>query len=123
MSRTAVAAVVIAIVAAFTAITVSLVHARRPLDRRMSKSFDLVVPKHFGTSAKVRSGGCRRERLYFYQCSAEVHPRRHRVSTVYWRVLLHDDGCWTALLRQPVPSPAVLGTAAPRVATFVGCGA
>jgi hypothetical protein len=123
MSRTAVAAVVIAIVAAFTAITVSLVHARRPIDGRMSKSFDVAVPKHFGTTATVRSGGCHRRRPYYYECSAAVHPRHRRVSAVYWRVLRENNGCWTAFLRQPVPAPAALGAAAPRVANFRGCGA
>jgi hypothetical protein len=115
--------VVIATVAVFTAITVSLVHARRPLDRHVSQSFDLVIPKHFGATASVRSGGCFKERLYFYQCSAAVHPRHHPVSTVHWRLLLHDDGCWTALLEEPLPPAAALGAATPRVNTFVGCGA
>jgi hypothetical protein len=113
----------IATIAVFAAITVSLVHARRPLDRHVSKSFDVDVPKHFGATATVRSGGCRLERLYFYQCSATVHPRHHRVSSVRWRLLLQDNGCWTALLEQPVPPPEALGAAAPRVANFVGCGA
>jgi hypothetical protein len=118
-----VAAVVVATIAVFTAITVSLVDARRPLDGRVSRSFDMTVPKHFGASAAARSGGCRRERLYFYHCSAAVHPRHRPVSTVHWQLLLRDDGCWTALPEQPFPRLAALGAAAPRVATVTGCGA
>ena len=123
MTRWAVAAVVVATVAVFTAITVSLVDARRPLDGRVSRSFDVAVPKHFGASAGARSRGCRKERPYFYRCSATVHPPHRAVSTVHWRVLLRDDGCWMTLLAQPVPPVAALGRAvAVKVATFNGCG-
>jgi hypothetical protein len=118
-----VAAVAIATVAAFAAITVSLVQARRPLDRNVARSFAAVIPKHFGATAHARSNGCPKERLYFYRCSASVRPHKGRTSTVYWRLLLHDDGCWTALLALPVPPAAALGRAAPLVTTFVGCGA
>jgi hypothetical protein len=115
--------VAILTVAAFAAIAVSLVHARRPLDQHVSRSFDQVIPKHFGATAEARSNGCRKREIYYYLCSASVHPHRRPVSTIYWLVMLHDDGCWTALLEPPVPGTAALGRAAPLVATFVGCGA
>jgi hypothetical protein len=115
--------VAILTVAAFAAIAVSLVDARRPLDRHVSRSFDQNIPRHFGATAAARSHGCKKREIYYYLCSASVHPHKRPVSTIYWLVMLHDDGCWTALIEPPIPAPAELGPATRRAATFVGCGA
>lgn len=112
------AAAALVLVCVFTAVVVSVVNARRPLDGWVSESFDAVVSKQAPTGWTVKALGCRKERPYYYACAASAQPRRGAASAIRWRLVLQDDGCWTATRRAPFPrDPAVRS----RLGPLKGC--
>lgn len=124
--RWALAGVVVALIAVFTAISVSLVHARRPLDSAVGRSFAAVAPGIGARAATVSPLGCQKATYDFYNCRIAVRSRgRHHFPGVVlrYRLSLTEDGCWTA---QPQPLESV-GLIPPQLRTpFVrpqGCTA
>jgi hypothetical protein len=124
MNRAAVAGAVVALLGIFIVIAVSVVDARRPLDREVSKSFEAVVTNRVGAGAVAGQLGCQKQRPYFYGCTADVlfHHRRD-TATVYWRLWLRDDGCWTATPMPPYPPPTARAALGRRIWSFGGCTA
>jgi hypothetical protein len=90
----------LALIAIFVALTVSVVDARRSLDDRMSDSFTTVVSRDH-PSRSVLARGCVKARVDLYRCSADVRHADGTSRTMYWTVLLGEDGCWRAYHRWP----------------------
>jgi hypothetical protein len=87
----AVAAVIVALLAVFAALAAGVVKARRPIDRRVTTSFEAVA-RRTGTPL-----GCRKTTVDFYDCSTRLRtPRRMRGMQVHFKLWLRDDGCWNA---------------------------
>jgi hypothetical protein len=112
---------VVAIIAFFAVLTVGVVDARRPLDERVSKSFDRSISALEVAPVRVQPGGCTKERLYFYLCSALLHQRRLPSVDVRWRLFLRDDGCWRTIATVPLREGTVLGDAAVDAGEVRGC--
>src|SRR3954462_15992589 len=92
MNRTALAAVIVALLGAFAALTVSVVDARRPLDREVRASFATVITKAGATPYE-----CVKPRVNFYVCNALVRPiRGGREREVSYTLIVRDSGCWSA---------------------------
>jgi hypothetical protein len=94
----------VVIVSVFAALVVSVVNARRPLDTRVSRSFDATIPTRF-RGAAVSPRGCRKVAPNDYRCDALMHLPRLRAAMAHWRLLLSADGCWTLLVLPPYPDP------------------
>jgi hypothetical protein len=105
----AVAAVIVALLAVFGVLTIGVVKARRPIDGRVTTSFEAVA-RRTGTPL-----GCRKTTVDFYDCSTRLRtPRRLRGMEVHFKLWLRDDGCWGA--------PAILRIAASaRPRALQGC--
>jgi hypothetical protein len=101
VNRTAAAGAALALIAVFVALAVSVVDARRPLDGRVSRSFDAAVSRGPGATTAVAPQGCVKTRVDFYRCSVEVRHRNGSSRTVYWMMLLGDGGCWSTYVRWP----------------------
>jgi hypothetical protein len=96
----------LALAAVFALITVTVVQARDPLDAAVTRSFDAVAGSLTATHATVAPLGCRKRAINNYYCDAVVSPAGPPAAVmVSYRVLLRDDGCWTATDRQPVTPP------------------
>jgi hypothetical protein len=99
----AVAAAALVLVGIFAALAVSVVHVREPLDGRVGRSFRAVAPSLGGITTVASSRACVKTSVDWYYCDVEVRGRR-AVSggeTVYYRMLLQDDGCWNAAVVRP----------------------
>jgi hypothetical protein len=121
MTRTAAGAAIVALLGVFVLITVTVVHARRPLDAQVSRSWDAVIAAH---PTQVRSGeshGCRKERLYYYACAATLASRHGRRTYVVWRLELRDSGCWRAYLPPTLPLTSPIWRIAAPIRTLMGC--
>jgi hypothetical protein len=116
VNRTAVTVATLAIIAAFAALAVSVVDARRPLDANVSRSFDRSAGSVSVSGASVEPRGCEKERLYFYACFAAVERRGKPAESARWLLLLRDDGCWATV----PPSAPAAATAAELVAGRLG---
>jgi hypothetical protein len=115
-------AAALTLVCVFAALTVSVVNARRPLDARVSESFDSTVSRIASATATITPLGCRQHMLDFYDCSAVVRPRRQAGSvTLRYSLSLTDDGCWSAARGPQAALSAGLGRLAPRLVTVRGC--
>lgn len=79
-------AVALGLVALFALVTVSVVDARDPLDTAVSRSFEETAPRLY-------SFGCSKRSLNNYDCLTFLRPIG---PDVRYRLLLRDDGCWTA---------------------------
>jgi hypothetical protein len=101
VNRIAVSASVLALIAIFAALAVSVVSARRPLDGHVSRSFDRAVATATHGGAAVQPLGCDKRRVNFYACSVEVRPVGRSSQTLNWMLWLHDDGCWVTYYRWP----------------------
>jgi hypothetical protein len=105
--------------AALALLTVSVVDARRPLDREVTTSFEAVLLKATGDGSRVRFLGCPKASIDYYDCRAVV-PRGLGGATVTYRLWLTDDRCWTADFRMsPARIAAVPGRA--RLEHLRGC--
>jgi hypothetical protein len=93
----------LALAGVFAAISLSVVHGRRGLDREVARSFGDVASKLGGPKQVAVPQGCRKFRVDYYDCVAHVRPVRRRAGmTVHFRLALRDGGCWTA--RAVVPA-------------------
>jgi hypothetical protein len=120
VTRTAIAVAVVVLLGVFAAVAASVVHVRRPLDARVSTSFDRVMA---GVQAKaeIRPDGCRKARIYFYRCDADMRVRRSLPVTVHWWLQMRDDGCWRAVVITPYPPPKVQAALNTRLRGLTGC--
>src|SRR5436190_22435935 len=108
MSPSTVAATSVALVLAFAAIVVSLVHARDPFDRSVARSFDSRVARLARRGTVAVPGGCDKRSVDIYACSALVRPRGRLESVrARYRLWLADDGCWTTDPPVEVGDPAL----------------
>jgi hypothetical protein len=104
--KMAVAGVVIVMICVSAALTVSVVDARRPLDERVSRSFDATLARTPHRAASVSSHGCVKTRVGFYYCPVGVHARLNgRDLTVGYTLDLRGDLCWTAKTIPPFQPP------------------
>ena len=88
------------VVAAFAALAASVVHDRRPLHGALTASFTAAVEDAgLGTVQ-----GCPKEpqSSQYYHC--RVALRRGDGLRPYYRVWLHDDGCWDSFIMARVPA-------------------
>jgi DNA-binding transcriptional LysR family regulator len=124
MTRTTVTAMAVAVgalVGVFVVVAVTVVDARRPLDGRVSRSFDAVIAKQSVRNGTLESLGCRKERLYVYACAAHQLFRRRPPSTIYWMLWLQDDGCWKATRGEALlPSASTLALRLPILSACTG---
>jgi hypothetical protein len=90
-------ALALGLVAVFTVITVSVVAARDAIDSAVTRSFEETAPR-------LKSFGCRERSLNTYDCYAFLRPAG---PSVRYRLLLRDDGCWTARDDSVQPDPTV----------------
>jgi hypothetical protein len=111
-------AAVAVLLCAFAAVAVSVVDARRPLDRNVVRSFQAALSQLSKSRADVT---CTKTRVDFYDCESTSDPRpgRGRV-TLEHTLWLTDDGCWKAYRREPVPPPSDLGRLATSSALIRG---
>jgi hypothetical protein len=96
-------ALALVLVAVFALVTVSVVRARDPIDDSVSHSFDSRALKRAAEGATIHPLGCRKRSLNYYDCSATVTPGAPRGAPpqVTYRLVLRDDGCWTATGKSP----------------------
>jgi len=114
-----IAAALAALVCVFVVITVSVVDARRPLDRDVERSFELTMARLSKSPASV---DCVKTRVDFYQCTSDTTPRPRRVPvTLQHTVWVTEDGCWKAFRQVPVPPARDLGRLATRSTLIRGC--
>jgi hypothetical protein len=109
------------LVCVFAAITASIVEVHRPLDARVSKSFDLTLSRLSKMRFVVEPLGCRKQSLDFYRCSAVVQmlPELARLKVEY-TLSLRDDDCWSATPTRQTQRPSTLGRVGPRAAAVCG---
>ena len=91
------AAGVLVVLCALSAITLSVVQARRPLDQAVSHSFsrEIVRQVHHGDAAVPLR--CRKTSVDVYFCWVRVRPGDQLYSEVRrYVVWLRDDLCWRA---------------------------
>jgi hypothetical protein len=94
MNRLAPAAAIVALLAVFAALSVSIVDARRPLNAKVQKSFDAVASSRGGTPFE-----CTKTRVNFYRCPLLTLPTsggNGRPQQVDYTLVLRDTGCWSA---------------------------
>jgi hypothetical protein len=116
------AAVSAALIGIFIALSVSVVDARRPLDGKVTRSFDVVAAGLDVANGEVVPSGCRKQRLYYYDCRATLAAgRASEPIALRWLLVLRADGCWTALRTQPYASVAALGRRGAYRGTIDGC--
>jgi hypothetical protein len=116
-----VAGLILASICVFAAIAVSVVEARRPLDGRVSKSFDSRLSQTTHIGARVTAQGCKKKRVDFYDCPLAVHPDRGGAGlTVRYELRLREDLCWTATTVPPFHPPD-LRTARLRFGALSAC--
>jgi hypothetical protein len=116
-----VAGAVAALLAVFIVITVSVVDVRRPLDGRVSRSFNAVVATRQAGRALVEPRGCSLWRPYFYNCAARVQLNPRTAALVQWRILLSGDGCWATTDELPYPADPAFARLGPGLQAFRGC--
>jgi hypothetical protein len=110
------------LVCVFIAIAVSVVDARRPLDKRVVRSFDATIERLAGDRKDITSKGCVKTRLYYYACSARFRrPSDGAFDTIRWMLVYRDDGCWSALRKQPVLPADQLGRLGTQLDLLRGC--
>jgi hypothetical protein len=110
------------LVCVFIVIAVSVVDARRPLDRRVVRSFDATIERLAGPRKDVSSRGCVKTRLYYYRCSARLRrPSDGAFTTITWQLVYRDDGCWTAARKKPVLPASELGRLGTQLDLLRGC--
>jgi hypothetical protein len=112
---------VVVIAGVFAAVAVSVVDVRRTLDERVNRSFDATASRVAGTAA-ADPAGCLKFRLYYYTCRLDLALPKRPSDRVYWRLVLRDDGCWSAILVQPYPARAALGRLASKIGPLKACG-
>jgi hypothetical protein len=96
------AAAGLVLVGVFAVISLSVVHGRRSLDTDVLNSFAVVASGLSGPKRAVIPNGCRKQRVNYYDCSADVRPtRRGRAVVFHFRLALRDDGCWNAPVARP----------------------
>jgi hypothetical protein len=96
VNRTAIGLALLALVALFAAITVSVVDARRPIDGQIGQSFAAAAARLDSHLARVSPLGCRKSSYDFYLCGLAVRPRGSTAPfEVTYRLALTEDGCWT----------------------------
>lgn len=82
---------VVVLLAIFTALALSVVNARGPIDGSVQESFDATIAKAGGKPSK-----CTKTRVDFYACTAVVRPlaggRAEEVRYILWVIA---SGCWT----------------------------
>jgi hypothetical protein len=118
MNRVAVGGVALVLIGVFIALSVSVVNARRPLDARVSRSFDAAAPKAVGRNVSIQPRGCVKRRLDSYRCGVDVRRRGGSSRSIYWFLLLRDDGCWSTYVRWPALRP---GSAEAKLGYPKGC--
>jgi hypothetical protein len=94
MNRLAPAAAIVALLAVFAALSVSIVDARRPLNAKVQKSFDAVTSRQGGTAFE-----CTKTRVNYYRCPLLILPTsggNGRPQQVDYLLVLRDTGCWSA---------------------------
>ena len=99
-------ALAVGIVAVFGLTTLSVVDARDPVDAKVTRSFGSAVAKKAAAGATIAPLRCRKRALNTYECLATT-PGSATPRT--YRLLLADDGCWTATDQSeqtPVTVPA-----------------
>lgn len=103
------AAASVVLAGVFGVIAMSVVSARRPLDRELERSFDRAAARSGGVLYKASPRGCRKFRVSYYACSVAVTHRRQHVTHIRpYLILLKDDGCWsTVRLKERDPLVAV----------------
>jgi hypothetical protein len=102
------AATVAGLASVFLALSLSVVAARRPLDARVSRSFDAAVAPTASAPRVIVPLGCRKRALDFYSCSAIAKKSvADAGAQLAYRLSLTDDGCWSAT---PVSAAAALVT-------------
>jgi hypothetical protein len=121
VARIAVAVTVVVIAGVFAAVAVSVVDVRRNLDERVNRSFDATASRVAGTAA-ADPAGCIRQRLYYYYCGVDVALPKRPSDSVHWRLVLRDDGCWSATVVPPYPDRAALGRLASKIGPLKACG-
>jgi hypothetical protein len=110
------------LVCVFVGITVSIVEVRRPLNARVSKSFDLTLSRLSKTRFVVEPLGCRKQSLDFYGCSAvaQMLPKLAPLKVEY-TLSLRDDDCWSATPTRQTQQPSTLDRVQPQFAGLHGC--
>jgi hypothetical protein len=107
----AVAAISLLLVAIFTAVAVSVVNAKQPLDDAVTVSFNRVlVAKLTRLGAAGNALGCTKFRVSYYYCSGFVRPPGLLYGQrIYYTLTLAGDGCWKAARAAPFPPPVGVG--------------
>jgi hypothetical protein len=117
-----VCAVCLALTAVFAAVAVSVVHDRRPLDAKLTRSFATAVSSASTSNASVSAPECWKVSVEFFGCTASVTPPRRATSVpVYYNVWLDDDGCWDTQRRTKGPQSPALGRLRARLYRLRGC--
>src|SRR4051812_21199095 len=94
----ALAGATLALVGVFALVAISVVDARRPLDAKVSRSFDAAAPKLGYSEGTVDPKGCHKVNVNFYDCVAVVRQsRREGEGALRYRLALTEDGCWIAV--------------------------
>lgn len=112
-----------ALIGIFIAVAVSVVDARRPLDREVSRSFDAVIAKRDRAGDEhLTSRGCEKQRVSVYGCSVQARPLPKQAAvTIRWDLWLAADGCWFTVPVKPPPPPGVQAALDPGLERLEGC--
>jgi hypothetical protein len=121
--RAAAVAAIVVLLGVATALAVSIVDARQPLDSGISRSFAAVAPGLAARDATATAFQCQKTSVDFYNCPVAVWPQPRRGGPVMlrYRVWLTDNGCWTARRLPPVPPAFVLRRMVSNSAAARGC--
>ena len=123
MNRTAIVTLAgLALLGLFAALAVGVVHDRRPLSGKLTRSFGTAVSRAAGTRATVVAPTCSKVAVAFYTCDATVTPRRTGTFVnVSYNVWLDDDGCWDTQRRTHTRQSSALGRLRARFDSLRGC--
>jgi hypothetical protein len=111
-----------ALICVFIVIAVSVVDARRPTDERVVRSYDATIVRLAGDRKDVTSTGCRRTRLFYYDCTAVLRRSLDGARvTVHWQLVLSGNDCWTATRKKPLGPASELGRLASQLDVLRGC--